>query len=89
MAFDRTKGDPDNGIRNKGSSYEYIDTHMYDIIIVSKDAQSMFRELKNEYQFKSTTAPEYHLGVNYISILVSKGETMFILGSTTCILEAL
>ena len=45
--------------------------------------------LKEYYNFKSTTVPEYHLGVDYISKLDSKGRRMYQLGSKTYAKEAI
>eukprot|EP00957_Ditylum_brightwellii_P117571 8966867-Ditylum_brightwellii.AAC.1 len=56
--------------------YKYIGTHTDDLIVVAKDTLVVFKELHDNYKFKSTEMPKYHLGVDYVSILDSKGGQM-------------
>eukprot|EP00957_Ditylum_brightwellii_P203754 15336056-Ditylum_brightwellii.AAC.1 len=64
-------------------------THTDNLIVVTKDTQAVFKELQDNYKFKSTEMPEYYLGVVYVGVLDKQMKRRFLLGSTTYVNEAL
>ena len=50
-----------------GSHYEYIATYIDDLLIASKDPQSIIKELELTYTLKGVGNPVYYLGANLIS----------------------
>jgi hypothetical protein len=90
MGFKRTRGDPDVWYRPYGKDfYCYIGTHTDDLLVVSKDVDSIFEDLKQLYSFKDTVAPVHHLGVDYVQYKDSNGITRYQLGSFTYVKEAI
>jgi hypothetical protein len=84
MKFKRSRGDLDVWLRPNGDKYDYVGTHTDDLLVVSTDVDQVFKELKKEYSFKTTEAPEYHLGIDYIM-----KDGRYQLGSKTYVKEAL
>ena len=64
--------------------YDYIGTHTDDLLVISKDVKSLFDELEASFEFKTTSEPEYHLGIYYI-----KKGGKWQLGSFTYVRECL
>jgi hypothetical protein len=46
------------------SHYEYLYTHVDDILIWSKDVMAVKKSLEKTYMLKSVDIPEYYLGGN-------------------------
>ena len=63
MGFKSSKCDPDLWIKDMGSHYEYIATYIDDLLIASKDPQSLIKELELTYTLKGVGDPVYYLGV--------------------------
>ena len=57
-------------------------------MVVAKQVQPIMEGLKKYYNFKSTTMPSHHLGVDYYSKLNSEGKRKYQLGSETYVKEA-
>ena len=90
LGFFRCGGDPDIWMRTRGEdAYDYIGTHVDDLMVVSRDAQGIFKELEVAYTFKSTDRPKYHLGVDYHFVEDKRSRGTYHVGSGTYINEAL
>ena len=90
MGFVRTRGDPDVWIRPNGTQYyDYIGTHTDDLLVVSIEPEPIYKDLERFYSFKTTTAPKYHLGVDYVQIQPKNGKVSYQLGSFTYVKEAI
>jgi hypothetical protein len=64
LGFKKTKHDPDLWMVDKSSHYEYLETYVDDILILSKDPMSVIKVLERTYMLKSVAIPEYYLGGN-------------------------
>jgi hypothetical protein len=78
MGFTPTKADLDSWVRKaKDGTYEYIASHVDDIIFVSKDNMESIEALKHTYSLKGIGTPEYYLGGNFSQVdnpeLMAKG----------------
>ena len=64
MGFFPSKAEPDIWMRDKGDHYEHIAVYVDDLLIASRNAQSIIDSLTNEYKFKlKGTGPiSFHLG---------------------------
>ena len=75
LGFCRTRGDPDVWIRANGAHcYDYVGTHVDDILVICKSSEAIVDELRSHFKFKTTTKPIFHLGVDYHH-LEGKGHT--------------
>ena len=65
--FFPSKADPDVWLRDMGTHYEYVATYVDDLIIASKDPQSIIDALEKKHKFnlKGTGPLEFHLGCDY------------------------
>jgi hypothetical protein len=64
LGFKKAKHDPDLGMVDKSSHYEYLATYVDDILIWSKDLMEVIKSLEKTYMLKSVGIPEYYLGGN-------------------------
>jgi len=90
MGFVRSRGDQDVWMRPDGEdAYEYIGTHVDDLLVVSRDVAKIFKELETQYTFKTTDKPVFHLGVDYNYVKGKNGaKGRYQIGSKTYIQEA-
>ena len=68
LGYKRSRGDKDVWMRPNElkTMYDYIGTHTDDLLVISKDVKAVFDELEASFEFKTTSEPEYHLGIDYI-----------------------
>jgi hypothetical protein len=64
LGFKKTKHDHDFWMVDKSSYYEYLATHVDDILIWSKDPMAVIKVLEKTYMVKIVGIPEYYLGGN-------------------------
>ena len=85
LGFKPSKADPNLWIRDLGTHYEYIGTYVDDLLIASKDAQSIIKELESNYILKGVGDPVYYLGgdINKTSIKWQDEPTIYQLSATT------
>jgi hypothetical protein len=62
--FKMTKHEHDLWIVDKPSHYEYLDTHVDNILIWSKDLMAVIKSLEKIYLLKNVGISEYYLGGN-------------------------
>ena len=67
MGFEPSKAEQDIWMRDKGDHYEYVAVYVDDLLIASKNAQSIIDTLVNEHNFKlkGTGPVTYHLGCDF------------------------
>jgi hypothetical protein len=67
MGFVPSKAEPDIWMRDKGDHYEYIGVYVDDLIIVSRDCQSIVDALMKDHKFKlKETGPiKFYLGCDF------------------------
>ena len=68
MGFVPSKAEPDIWMREKEDHYEYIAVYVDDLLVVSKDPQSIVETFKTKYKFqlKGTGDIHYHLGTDFV-----------------------
>ena len=66
MGFKPSKADPDMWYRDKHDHYEYIATYVDDLLVVSRDPQSVMKALEEQYVLKGVGIPENYLGADII-----------------------
>ena len=66
MGFKPSKADPDMWYRNKHDHYEYIATYVDDLLVASRDPQSVMKALEEQYVLKGVGIPEYYLGADIL-----------------------
>jgi hypothetical protein len=64
LGFKKTKHEPDLWMVSKSSHYEYLATHVDDILIWIKDPMEIIKSLEKTYLLKSVDIPEYYLDGN-------------------------
>ena len=64
MGWTPTYADPNVWIKDKGDHYEYIATHVDDLLIVSRNPSEIIKNLEKRYDLKGTGVPEHYLGGN-------------------------
>ena len=67
MAFSASRADPDLWIKETkdGSGYEYIATHVDDVIVVAKDRKTHIMRMATHFPIKKVEEnPSYYLGNN-------------------------
>jgi hypothetical protein len=64
LGFKKTKHDPDLWMIDKSTHYEYLATHVDDILIWSKDPMAVIRSSEKIYLLKGVGIPEHYLGGN-------------------------
>ena len=67
MGFFPSKGENDIWMRSAGNHYEYIGVYVDDLIIVSRDCQSIVDQLveENNFKVKGTGEVSFHLGCDF------------------------
>jgi len=67
MGFFVSKAEKDIWMRDKGDHYEYIAVYVDDLLIASKDPDSIIKLLTEKHQFKlkGTGPTEFHLGCDF------------------------
>ena len=68
MGFKPSRADPDIWMRDKGDHYEYIAVYVDDLLIASKDPQSIITALEshpNLFKLKGTGPITFHLGCDF------------------------
>jgi len=67
MGFFTSKSEKDIWMRDKGDHYEHIAVHVDDLLIASKDPDSIIKLLTETYQFKlkGTGPTEFHSGCDF------------------------
>ena len=67
MGFTPSKAENDIWMRDKGDHYEYIAVYVDDLMIASRNAQSIIDVLTKEHKFqlKGTGAVSFHLGCDF------------------------
>jgi hypothetical protein len=67
MGFSSCKADPDVWIKDCGSHYEYVCVYVDDLMVMSKDPDKFFEDLKSKfgYKLKGVGDPKYHLGGDF------------------------
>ena len=77
-------------MRKRGKdAYDYIGTHVDDLMVVSMDVKGIFKELEIAYTFKTTDTPKYHSGVDYHYVEGKGSKGTYHVGSGTYVKEAL
>ena len=64
MGWSPSYADPNVWIKDCGTHYEYIATWVDDLLIFSKNAMEIIKQLEKRYELKGTGVPEYYLGGN-------------------------
>lgn len=64
LGFKPSRADSDLWMRDKGDHYEYIATYVDDLLIWSKDCDTIINGMKEDYVLKGVGAPDYYLGGN-------------------------
>ena len=67
MKFFASKAEPDIWMRDKGDHYEYIGVYVDDLLIVSKEPQSIIDKLTvvHKFKLKGTGPVSFHLGCDF------------------------
>ena len=67
MNFTPSKAEPDIWMRDRGDHYEYIAVYVDDLLIASRDAQSIIDDLTitHKFKLKGTGPLSFHLGCDY------------------------
>ncbi|HEY9706866.1 MAG TPA: reverse transcriptase domain-containing protein, partial [Oculatellaceae cyanobacterium] len=68
-------------MKDKDDHWEYICVWVDDMLIISKDTDSILKELEKEYTLKGVGEPKYYLGADMKQ--VTKPENVFIMSSET------
>ena len=79
IGFHPSKADPDLWVKDCSTHYEYIATYVDDLLVMSKDAMGIIRQLEEvPYPLKGTGVPEYYLGgdITRTDWVGPKGSTM-------------
>ena len=64
MGFRPSQTDFDLWIRPRSYHYEYIATHVNDILVFSKNPMSFLEEVQTKFKLQGIGMPEYYLGGN-------------------------
>ena len=64
MGFTPTKADADLWIRDRGDHYEYIASYVDDLLIWTRDENSILDDIRKEFDLKNVGPPDYYLGGN-------------------------
>ena len=67
MGYFPSRGENDIWMKDKGYHYEYVAVYVDDLLIVSRDHQSVIDQLEQKFKFKlkGTGSIEFHLGCDY------------------------
>ena len=65
FGFKATRYDGDVWMRQNGNLYDYIGTHTDDLLVVSKDPQSIIAQVESTYKLSGIGEPTFHLGCDY------------------------
>ena len=85
LGFNPSKADPDLWYRDKGDHYEYVATYIDDLLIASRNPESIIKAMEERYILKGVGVPSYYLGGDVI-----QGHTLdeWKLEPTDCILAS-
>ena len=64
LGFTPSRADSDLWMRPKDDHYEYVATYVDDLLVWSKDCDSIINDVKSDYILKGVGAPDYYLGGN-------------------------
>ena len=65
MGFRPSEADFDLWMRPKDDHYEYVATHVDDIMVFSKDCMSIINQIRETFDLKGVGTPEYYLGGDF------------------------
>ena len=66
LGFNPSKADPDLWYRDKGDHYEYVATYIDDLLIASRNPESIVQAMEERYILKRVGVPSYYLGGDVI-----------------------
>ena len=72
LGFNPSKADPDFWYRDKGDHYEYVATYIDDLLIASRNPESIVKAMEEHYILKGVGVPNYYLGGEVI-----QGHTLY------------
>ena len=66
-SFKPIKINPDLWLRLAGNCYEYICVYINDLLVIMKEPQKFFNNLKTKYKYKlkGVGDPQYHVGGDF------------------------
>ena len=59
LGFNPSKADPDLWYRDKGDHYEYVATYIDDLLIASRDPETIVKAMEERYILKGVGVPSY------------------------------
>ena len=68
MGYTPSKADTDFWIKRVNDHYEYIATYVDDVLVYSRDPESVIRELQCDYVLKGIGQPRYYLGGDILDL---------------------
>eukprot|EP00978_Attheya_sp_CCMP212_P022904 scaffold69213_cov34-Attheya_sp.AAC.3 len=68
LGFVPSKADDDLWIRAQADHYEFIATHVNDLLVFSRDPNPIIDKIKDDYILKGVGEPEYYLGTDMESL---------------------